>query len=368
MTNPPENDFVPLPLFYAYAREDEGLRSKLEKHLTSLKHQKIITTWWDQQIKPGGNWSKEIQAHLNEASIILLLISADFLSSRYCHSVEMERALERHRHGDAHVIPIILCPTIWKDERSLGQLQALPADAKAVTEGIQRVAEELLAEAKAKKKSGAPGEKPTNIGEKPEEIKPGLGGLRDVTNPSTGDYLPLKESQQAPLPPKVANRRKGALLAGLVLLVVLGSTLTAFIVKWQSIAILPMATATVPLSLTVIGATHPSPASEPTSTAPALSLSNWLKGFCRNVVAPDYTSAYSKMTGNPLKYRVLDGSTYIQCAPTYIHQISSVSTHIILQMTTNDGANPYYRYIIVMGSSGSNWKISEWFTTPQPNW
>jgi hypothetical protein len=44
----------------------------------------------------------------------------------------MMRALERHKIGEARVIPIILRPADLKNSPFMG-LQALPANAKAVT-------------------------------------------------------------------------------------------------------------------------------------------------------------------------------------------------------------------------------------------
>src|SRR5207248_7396327 len=51
---------------------------------------------------------------------------------------EMKRALERHKAGEARVIPIILRPVDWKAEPALSELQALPTNAKAVTEWSNR--------------------------------------------------------------------------------------------------------------------------------------------------------------------------------------------------------------------------------------
>jgi hypothetical protein len=54
------------------------------------------------------------------------------MASDYCYSVEMQRALERHERGEAHVIPIILRPVSWR-KTPLGKLQALPKDANPIT-------------------------------------------------------------------------------------------------------------------------------------------------------------------------------------------------------------------------------------------
>ena len=84
-------------------------------------------------IRAGSEWEPEIKKRLDTAQIILLLVSPDFMASDYCYSVEMQHALERHQHGEATVIPIILRPVYWHGE-PLGRLQALPTDGKPVTD------------------------------------------------------------------------------------------------------------------------------------------------------------------------------------------------------------------------------------------
>lgn len=119
-------------VFYSYSHEDESLRIQLEKHLRGLKHGGQITEWHDRQIEARMEWEGEIHARLESAHLILLLISADFIASEYCYSVEMRRALERHEAGEACVIPIILRPLDWTN-LPFSKLQALPAGGKAVT-------------------------------------------------------------------------------------------------------------------------------------------------------------------------------------------------------------------------------------------
>src|SRR6266516_1936823 len=103
-----------ITVFISYAHEDEALLQQLHTHLSSLTRQGLIATWYDRQLVAGTDWAGEIDAHLEQASIILLLVSADFIASRYCYEVEMKRALERHKAGQARVIPIALRPADWK--------------------------------------------------------------------------------------------------------------------------------------------------------------------------------------------------------------------------------------------------------------
>src|SRR5450759_1885752 len=147
---------TPVTVFLAYAHEDEPLRKELEKHLSLLQRQGLVSTWQDRHIMAGTDWAREIDEHLKSASIILLLISADFLASDYCYGVEMQRALDRDKASQARVIPIIVRPVNWKGA-PFAHLQVLPTDARAITawnnrdeawtdvaNGIRKVLEGLL--------------------------------------------------------------------------------------------------------------------------------------------------------------------------------------------------------------------------------
>lgn len=118
-------------IFISYSHTDEDFCGMLQKHLTGLKHQGLIDTWHDRRINAGDEFENVIDQHLNEAQVILLLVSADFIASRYCYEVEMTRALERHQADEARVIPVILRPCDWKD-MPFGKLLAVPQDGKPI--------------------------------------------------------------------------------------------------------------------------------------------------------------------------------------------------------------------------------------------
>jgi len=141
-------------VFCSYAREDEMWSRKLETHLSLLRRQGLISLWHDRLIVPGTDWAKTIDMQLETASIILLLVSADFFASDYCYGTEMKRALERQEAGEAQVIPILVRAVDWKDA-PFAHLQALPTGANPiaswsdsdsalanVAEGIRRAIEQ----------------------------------------------------------------------------------------------------------------------------------------------------------------------------------------------------------------------------------
>lgn len=122
----------PIRIFSSYSSADEAFRLELEQHLAILKRTGLIQTWCFRQIEAGDDWENAIDARLNDASIILLLVSASFLASDYCWDVEMKRALERHERGEAIVIPIVLRDCDWH-VAPFAKLQTLPESGRAVS-------------------------------------------------------------------------------------------------------------------------------------------------------------------------------------------------------------------------------------------
>lgn len=119
-------------LFFSYSHPDESLRDQLEVHLAGLKRQGLISAWHDRKITAGTEIDNSISANLEAASIILLLVSPDFINSDYCYEREMKRAMERHEAKEARVIPVILRPSDWHN-LSFGKLLGAPKDGKAIT-------------------------------------------------------------------------------------------------------------------------------------------------------------------------------------------------------------------------------------------
>ncbi len=127
----------PFDVFISYAHKDKELRNALDVHLSNLKRQNLIRSWYDGDILPGSEWRKEIEKNLENAQIILLLISADFIHSDFCYSIEMNRALERHQLNEARVIPILLRPVDYEGT-PFAELEMLPEGAKPIARWSDR--------------------------------------------------------------------------------------------------------------------------------------------------------------------------------------------------------------------------------------
>jgi len=127
----------PASAFISYSHRDERLINDLTDHLATLRRQSLIDDWRDRKIVAGMDWESAIDDRLETADLILLGISPFFIASDYCQGRELTRALERHRAGQARVIPVLLRPVDWEGS-PVGALQALPKNAKPVTEWRNR--------------------------------------------------------------------------------------------------------------------------------------------------------------------------------------------------------------------------------------
>lgn len=124
-------------VFFSYSHKDESFRDELEAHLGLLNNQGLIERWHDRRIISGDEVDEAIFRQLDKADIILLLVSSDFINSKYCYSREMERAMERNAAQEARVIPVILRHCDWHSA-PFGKLMAAPKDGRPIASWLDR--------------------------------------------------------------------------------------------------------------------------------------------------------------------------------------------------------------------------------------
>jgi hypothetical protein len=120
-------------VFVSYAPFDARFLDQLEKHLSSLRREGIIEVWNHQRIVIGEDWKATAAIALQEADIILLLISADFIDSDSCFDTELAHAIRRHRDGTARVCPIVVRRVDWGN-LPFADLLALPRNGRPIAQ------------------------------------------------------------------------------------------------------------------------------------------------------------------------------------------------------------------------------------------
>jgi tetratricopeptide (TPR) repeat protein len=123
---------LPFKVFISYSHKDEEFKDELVTMLAGLQRRGIIDAWQDRRIEAGDEWYKSIQDAMDECDLALLLVSPDFIASRFIQEEELPHVLARREEVRLRVIPIIVRPCMWSSEPVLSDLQALPKDAKPV--------------------------------------------------------------------------------------------------------------------------------------------------------------------------------------------------------------------------------------------
>lgn len=117
--------------FCSYADEDVEYLLRLDTYLKPLDRQGALKLWHNQDILPGEDREAQMRIYLSTADLILTLVSPDYLGSDVSYA-ERWVAVERHKRGEAVVVPILIRPADWRNSL-LGELAPLPASGKPVT-------------------------------------------------------------------------------------------------------------------------------------------------------------------------------------------------------------------------------------------
>ncbi len=121
-------------VFVSYSHKDEQYREELEVHLAMLKREGTIDVWHDRRILAGTEIDSSIDVELDNADIVLLLVSPHFLASAYCFDIEVQRAMQLRSQGKCEVIPVILRPCEWQAANApFSKLLAVPRDGLPVS-------------------------------------------------------------------------------------------------------------------------------------------------------------------------------------------------------------------------------------------
>ncbi len=119
-------------IFLSYSHKDETEKEELLTHLRVLESEGQIDLWVDDQIPGGGDWQNEIKQAINKAQIGILLVTANFLSSKFILNQEIPRLLELCKQKGLVVFPIIAKPCAWRKIEWLTRMNVRPKNGDAI--------------------------------------------------------------------------------------------------------------------------------------------------------------------------------------------------------------------------------------------
>src|ERR1700712_170911 len=142
-------------VFVSYAHADADWLDRFLKALKPAVSQ-TVEVWSDRDMVEGSDWLSTIETKLGSASSALLLVSDDFLSSRFVAGIELPAILRRHQAGGLNLYWVLLSHVLHAalENSSLFYLQAAwpldpPLNALAEPEqdrAIHQICEKLVAE------------------------------------------------------------------------------------------------------------------------------------------------------------------------------------------------------------------------------
>lgn len=128
-------------VFLMYTNEDGTYLLQLLRHLDAINRVSKTHFWYDDPIYPDEEWSPQIVSRFEDADVYLLLLSNNFMHSKFIEQVEFKMIIDKYKAGKSKVIPIVLenCPWDVDFEAeeytfNFNQLHVLPDVGKPVAD------------------------------------------------------------------------------------------------------------------------------------------------------------------------------------------------------------------------------------------
>ena len=112
-------------VFLSHHENDARYCDELSKHLRLAERNQQVELWNRRQLQAGEDVRRVVDEKLEQAGLILVLMSADLVACDYCCGVEVSAGLQRHRAGRARLVPVIIRACDWRP--CFPDLQQVPA-------------------------------------------------------------------------------------------------------------------------------------------------------------------------------------------------------------------------------------------------
>jgi hypothetical protein len=148
-------------VFVSYSHKDRRWLDRLKVHLRPLERDHNFEYWDDTKLTAGSKWQEKIKEAVDNATVAILIVSADFLASEFIHTDELPPLLKAAQEEGTIILSIIAAPCLFLKNPELAQFQAVNQPSKPlvlVSEGEQeaiflQVAEILFAKTKPRIRS-----------------------------------------------------------------------------------------------------------------------------------------------------------------------------------------------------------------------
>jgi len=132
-------------VFLSYCHTDLQHLKRLQTHFAHYERMGVVEVWDDTKIHPGAIWHQEIKKAISQTKIAVLLISADFLDSRFIIENELPPLLIAAKIEGLIILPVILSACAFKDSE-LAQFQPINSPLKPISSMNRNEKEQIWAE------------------------------------------------------------------------------------------------------------------------------------------------------------------------------------------------------------------------------
>ena len=101
-------------VFVSYAHTDKKWMLKTRKYLKTIERFTGIKAWADDAIKPGDEWSKEIDRALISTKVAVFLVTENFLASEFIQEKEMAYFLEISQQENVRILWIAVSKSLYE--------------------------------------------------------------------------------------------------------------------------------------------------------------------------------------------------------------------------------------------------------------
>jgi len=95
-------------VFVSYSHANFKEMEELTKYLVGFVRNKEIESWTDLKLQSGVRVKEDILQNLEEADIVILLISQDFIASDFIYDNELQMAMQKKLTGRGEIVPVVL--------------------------------------------------------------------------------------------------------------------------------------------------------------------------------------------------------------------------------------------------------------------
>jgi predicted transcriptional regulator len=142
-----------ISIFISYSHLDENEKEQFVKFLNPIDIIEL-DIWVDDWIEAGAEFDPEISSAIENADIALLLISPDFLNSKFIKTKELPRILERQSEKALRVFPLIIKSCSWQNVKWISKRNVKPKNGKPIFEQtnvnqeLDKIVDEIVVVAK----------------------------------------------------------------------------------------------------------------------------------------------------------------------------------------------------------------------------